>query len=107
MSDLSIQVEQPGNELTIVRLTGLFEGMAAVEGGPQLSDILKKIKTPSLWLDFSCIEYIDSAALAVLIELAKEAAVRKIKFSLYRPVANVKKVLSITNVNKIISIIED
>ncbi len=106
MSDLSIQAEVLDPGLTMVRLSGIFEGMAAIEGESKFSEILKKIKTKQLWLDLSAIDYIDSSAVGVLINLTKATVERKVQLSLFKPNENVKKVLSVTHVDRMIPIIE-
>ena len=106
MSDLTIKTEIIDGHLTMVRLSGLFEGMAAIESEPKLMDILKKVKTPLLWLDFSGIAYVDSSAIGVLINLTRAAVAQKVQFSLCKPNENVRKVLSMTHVDRLIPIVE-
>ena len=106
MNDLSIQTEVLDPGLTMVRLSGIFEGTAAIEGESKFSEILKKIKTKQLWLDLSAIDYIDSSAVGVLINLTKAAVAQKVQMSFFKPSENVKKILNITHVDRMVPIIE-
>ena len=106
MNELIIRPEAPGEQLTVIRLSGVFEGMAAVEGEIKLSEILKDIQTKNVWIDLSEIVYIDSSAVGVLINLTKAAVAQKVQMSFFKPSENVKKILNITHVDRMIPIIE-
>ncbi len=106
MSDLTFKAESPDARLTIVRFSGLFEGMAAFDAEPKLMELLKKTTSPLLWFDFSEINYIDSSAIGVLINITKAAVAQKIQFSIYKPNDNVKKVLNVTHVDRLIPVVE-
>ena len=106
MNELIIRAEVPGAQLTVLRLSGVFEGMAAISGEAKLAEILKTVKTKNLWLDLSEIVYIDSSAIGALINLTKAAVEKKVQMSLFKPTENVKKVLNITHVDRMIPIIE-
>lgn len=58
----------------------------------------------NLAIDFAEIQYIDSAGVALLIDLSKEAADKKITFGLMNVIDPVKKVLYMTKVDKLLNI---
>ncbi len=105
MSQTPVQVEQVGAELTLMRVSGLFEGMAAMDAQPAILEAIKMVKTPVLWFDMTDVAYIDSAAIAVLITAVKAASSQGTQIWLYQPGENVRKVLAVTNIDKIIPII--
>lgn len=101
MSGLRIKaVTEKG--LTVLKLEGEFEGMAVLESREKFFEHLAKSK--SLAMDFAEIKYIDSAGVALLIDLAKEAADKKIGFGLMNVIDPVRKVLYITKVDKLLKI---
>ena len=106
MSEISIRTEILDGRLMLVRLSGIFEGMVAAEAEAPLLDILKKAKLPQVWIDFSEIDYIDSSAIGVLINLTKAAIALKTQVSIYKPNENIKKVISVTHVDRLIPIVE-
>ena len=107
MSNLTIKTETPDEQLTVIKLLGIFEGMTAIESEAQLLEIVKNTGTPQLWVDFAEIVYIDSAAVGILITTAKAAIAKNIHFMIWRPNVNVKKVLTVTHVDRLIPIIDE
>ena len=106
MSGLNITAEQPDKKLTVLRLSGEFEGIAAVEGKETLYKFLESGTSGTLMLDLAGIEYIDSAALSILLEMSKKAAAVKIDFGLLHVQDPVKKVLEVTRLDKVLKIFE-
>ena len=106
MSVLNIKVEQPDKTLTILRLSGEFEGNAALEGKEALHKFLESRSSGTLMLDLAGIEYIDSAALGILLEMSKKAVGSKIDFGLLHVQDPVKKVLEVTKLDKVLKIFE-
>ena len=106
MSGLNIRLEQPDAALTLLKLSGEFEGYAALDAKDQLLKYLECLSSGSLLLDMAGIEYIDSAALGILLEMAKNAAERKINFGLVHVHDPVKKVLEVTRVDKVLKIFD-
>lgn len=94
-----------GEGLAMLRVSGLFEGMEADACKGPMIDAVKKTKAGTVWFDLSSIAYVDSAALAVLIAVAKAAADRHLQFCLYKPSENVLKVLEMVNLDKLIPIV--
>ena len=101
MSGLKIEVQKDGG-ITLLKLKGEFEGMAALESRDAFFKHLTESK--NLALDFGEIEYIDSASVGLLIDLAKEAAAKHIRFGLMNVNGSIKKVLVLTQVDKLITI---
>lgn len=101
MSALKIDVRKDGG-ITLLQLKGEFEGMAALESRDTFFKHLAESK--NLTLDLGEIEYIDSAVVGLLIDLAKEASVKHIRFGLMNVHDPVKKVLVLTQVDKLITI---
>ncbi len=106
MKGLSIKAEQPDKKLTILRLSGEFEGYAALNGREALLKYLENKSACTLMLDLAGIEYIDSAALGILLEMSKNAEERRIDFGLLNLHDPVKKVLEVTHLDKVLKIFE-
>ena len=101
MSGLKIDVKKDGG-VTLLKLSGEFEGMAALESRDVFFKHLGESK--NLALDFGEIEYVDSAAVGLLIDLAKDASGKHVRFGLMNVRDSVKKVLVLTQVDKLITI---
>lgn len=101
---LKISVERPDATLTVLRLTGEFEGVSALNAQAEMLGALDANVSENFMLDFSEISYIDSAALGILLQMARSATSRGIKFGLLNVHDPVKKVLTITKVDKILTI---
>ncbi len=103
---LSVKLEVLDKQLAVIRLSGVFEGQAVMDAEAKLAEAVKKARTFQVWLDFSQIEYIDSMAVSVLLNLMRMAVEERVQLSLYKPNEKVKMVLSVTHVNRLIPIIE-
>ena len=101
MSELRAVPEKLDNFL-ILRLRGEFEGMAVIESKEELLGHIKKVAAQEIVMDFGEIQYIDSAGIGVLLEMAKKAASLGIRFGLLNANDSVKKVITITKVDKIL-----
>ena len=106
MGNLSIKSEQPDKGLTVLRLSGEFEGYAALDKKEELLKHLDDRKSGTLMMDFGEIGYIDSAALGILLEMSKMASEKKLKFGLVNVHDPVKKVIEITKLDKVLKIFE-
>jgi anti-anti-sigma factor len=104
VSGLKIGVDKPSDSFKILRLTGEFEGMAVIESKDALLAHLAEPGLKELVADFAEISYIDSAAIGVLLELAKSAQKMKIRFGLLNVPEAIKKVIVMTKVDKVIPI---
>ena len=106
MAKLKIKKETPEKGFTILRLSGEFEGLSIVEAKDELFDLLRKEARSEFVLDFGEIVYIDSAGIGVLLEMAKAADEQRVKFGLINVNPQVKKVIVVTKVDKILKIYE-
>ena len=106
MSGLTIKTEKPDKNLTILRLSGEFEGYAALDGKEELLRCAADTSCASLMLDMAGIEYIDSAALGILLEMSKIAANKKISLGLIHVLDPVKKVIQVTQLDKVLKILD-
>ena len=104
MSGLNIKAEQPDKSLTILKLSGEFEGYSALDSKEELFRHLRGRIAGTLMLDLEGIEYIDSAAIGLLLELSKEADGRKISFGLVHVHDPVKKVIEVTQLDRVLKI---
>ena len=104
MGVLKIQIEEPDKNLTVLRLSGEFEGYAALDGKETLFKHLADRSSGTLMLDLEGIEYIDSAALGILLELSKTADRLKISFGLVHVHDPVKKVIQVTKLDQVLKI---
>ena len=104
MSDLKMKVETPDKSLTVLRLNGEFENMAVINAKDELFGHLNAAKTSDFILDFAEISYIDSAGVGTLLEMAKTAKDKGVKFGLVNVQDPVKKVLLITKVDVVLKL---
>ena len=104
MSGLKITKETPDKNLTLVRVEGEFENTSILDAKEALLTLVREAKGPDLMIDFAEIEYIDSSGIGVLLDMAKAASERKLRFGLLNTNDHVKKVLVMTKVDKILKI---
>jgi len=97
---LTINVDRSADGLVALRLKGLFEGLDAIEAAPLLEKHLE-LARGALAVVLSEIEYIDSAAVGVLIELARKAAAKGLRMRVVDAQPAVRKVLEVTKVDRI------
>jgi anti-anti-sigma factor len=57
-------------------------------------------------IDFAEIQYIDSAALGILLEMSKLASAKKVQFGLIHVDGAVKKVIEVTKLDKVLKIFD-
>lgn len=67
--------------------------------------LLEGSKINTIAVDLSEIDYLDSAALGMLLLLKETAAAKKVGVTLVRPTGNVKKIIEIANFNKLFQIL--
>ncbi len=104
MSGLTIKKETPDKNLTVLRLKGEFENTSVLDAKEELFNCVREAKGSDVMIDFSEIEYIDSSGIGVLLEMAKIASERKLRFGAVNTNEHVKKVLLMTKVDKILKI---
>ena len=104
MSGLKIEIEKPDKKLTLLKLSGDFEGYSALDQKAGLMDSLSQVTQGTMMVDLGGVDYIDSAALGILLEMAKEASQKKIAFGLLHVQDPVKKIIEVTQLDKIIKI---
>ena len=105
MAGLKIVLENPEPGYSVIRLSGEWEGVAVLENKDKLLSLVEQNPNPNLMVDLAEIEYIDSAAVGALIEMAKKADSKKAKLVLVNLHPNVKKVLNIAHVDKLFTIL--
>ena len=66
--------------------------------------LLEGTRINAIAVDLSEIDYLDSAALGMLLLLKETAESKKVVVTLLRPTGNVKKIIEIANFNKIFHI---
>ena len=104
MSELKITRETPDKNLTVLRLQGEFENFSVLNAKEELFRHLREAKGPEVMIDFSEISYIDSSGISVLLDMAKLALERKLRFGVLNAAENVKRVLVMTKVDKLLKI---
>ena len=107
MTALKITVEKKSEKLIVLRLKGEFEGLSAVDRKNDLLSHVQDHAAESLCLDLADIAYIDSTTIGILLEMAAKAAEQKLKFGLIHANDNIKKVLSVTKVDKAITLFDE
>jgi len=103
MAELKIMAEKPDSRLTVLRLSGEFEGAAVLDSQDELFRLLSESVGSDFMMDLAEIAYVDSAAIGVLLQMAKIASGKKMRFGLLHANENIKKVLAVTKVNKILT----
>ena len=88
---------------SIVSLSGQFIGSDETYA---LRDRLKQIKSKNLILDLDNVTYINSTALGVLISAQADFLKKNGKVIITNISDNVKKIINITNINKIFEVTE-
>ena len=106
MAELKYTVEKTGKDLTVIRLSGEFEGYSVLNNKDALLEHVRQNTAKNLMIDFAEIEYIDSAAVGALLEMMKQAQSQKTSFGLLHVNEDVKKVLVVTKLDKILKIYE-
>ncbi len=106
VAELKIVLERPDKNLTVLRLKGEFEGLNVLNAQEELLGYVRTETAPDLIVDFAEIEYIDSAAIGILLQMAKMASEKKMKFGILHVNQHIKKVLEVTRTDKIIKIYE-
>lgn len=103
MSDLaSIEVTADGDEHSTVVVAGEIDASNADRVFRQLQAALD---TPSVTLDLSQLEFLDSAAVRVLFALAHSASLRGVGLSaLVPPASPVRRVLGLSGVDAVLAI---
>ncbi len=104
MGNLNISIEQPDKNVVILRLSGEFEGYAALDNKEQLLKCASEKSVGTLMIDLGGIEYIDSAALGILLEMSKICEKKKVQFGLVNVHDPVKKVIEVTKLDKVLKI---
>ena len=105
MSGLDVAVDRPEPSLTVLRLTGEFEGMSVLDAKDALLGHVASAEG-TLLIDLAGIAYIDSSAIGVLLEMARAASARRLKFALLHAADPIRKVLAITKVDKILPVLD-
>ena len=105
MGEFVFKEENPDPKTIVLRFSGEFEGLSAVGARSRLIHIVQEAAGKSVLIDLAEISYIDSAAIGVLIEISKAGAEKKVKLILTNVSDAVQKVLTITNVHKLFTII--
>ncbi len=96
------RVEQAEKGLVILRFSGSFEGLGAIQAAERLRHAVSENTAENIFVDLSLVDYIDSSAISTLLQMAKRSVEAKKKLSIIGANENVKKVLGITKVDKII-----
>ncbi len=104
--ELKIVVEKSSTDLTVLKLNGLFEGWSALGAQEQLFALIGQSTSKSLLLDMAEIEYIDSTAIGILLEMNKKGKEKGVAFGLLHVNAHVKKVLDVTKLSQTLTILE-
>ena len=104
MSQFETHTSRPDKDSVMLKIKGEFSGMDAIEFESQLMGHLD-VTTKKLILNLQEVPYIDSAALMLLAKCAEEAQKSHKEIVLLDPTDNIKKVLDITNMRRLFTII--
>ncbi len=104
--ELKVVVEKSSTDLTVLKLSGLFEGWSALGAQERLFALIGQSTSKSLFLDLAEIDYIDSTAIGILLEMNKKGKEKSIAFGLLHVNAHVKKVLDVTKLSQTLTILE-
>ncbi len=104
--ELKIDVDKSSKDLTVLKLSGLFEGWSALGAQEKLFALIAENTSKSIFLDLGEIEYIDSTAIGILLEMNKKSKTQAMAFGLMHVNAHVKKVLDVTKLSQTLTILE-
>ncbi len=92
------------NGVCIFSLKGkfVFSDNQAFKG---VVDVVKSSEFPSVILDLSELEFVDSAALGMFLVIRDEAKKRSVNLSLSNPVGHVQKMFTLSNFSSLFNII--
>lgn len=93
------------DSLSTLRPVGRFDFNSYRQFRDSYQPVLEDPKVKSIVIDLCDVQYIDSAALGVLLLLRDNATAAGKKVSLANPKGTVKEVLEIANFNKLFQII--
>ena len=106
MTALKITVKKKSDELTLLKLKGEFEGLSALGQKGEFLSAVQNHAAGNLFLDLAEIDYIDSTAIGILLEMAAKAAERNIRFGIVHANNNIRKVLSVTKIDKTLTVLD-
>ncbi len=104
MDDLKIFYDIQKNGSCIARIQGEMAGEDVMKIHDSMLDKIREITGREFFMDFKEAEYIDSAAIGLIFELAQVASERKINVAIVNASDTVKKVLNVTRVNEIVKV---
>ncbi len=104
MEGLKFHTDRPNQRTVILRLTGEFEGLPVLNAKEELLGLVRNETAQDFMVDFGEIEYVDSAAIGVLLEMSELASGKNMKFGLFNVNDHVTKVIEITKVDKVLKI---
>ncbi len=107
MPELKIIIDKPAKNLTVLRLSGDFEGQSVLDAKEKLLSEVEQSAGSNMMLDFAGIQYIDSAAVGILLEMMKLAHAKGTQFALIHLNEPVKKVFALTRLDKVIKIYDE
>ena len=89
-----------------VRVTGEVDIYTATQFKESIEKLIEA-NTKDIFLDLTDLSYIDSTGIGILIELRKGSMSRDLNMTLINPQKNVVKLLQLTGVDQIFSIVEE
>ncbi len=95
------------NDVTVLRFTGASELLAASLELHELADAIRVQNDTKVLIDLSKVSRIDSTGLGVLMNCYCHAIKNSGALKLLHPVAPVKRVLSVTKIDRILQSFED
>ena len=104
-ADLSVQVDELGPHL-LVRLSGDVDLESAPALTETLRTLLETIGAKPLVLDLTEVEFMDSSGLGVLVGVHQQAAVQGGALILAGPHPRVAKILRITKLDKVFTVVD-
>jgi anti-sigma B factor antagonist len=105
MAELEINTHYIGRVPT-VRLRGDFDSYSATRVR-RLLETYTQAEKPTLLVDLTAVEYIDSAGLGVLVAALKQATDRSGSLALVNPSVGVARVLRVTGLDTLFTIFSD
>ena len=106
MPSFKTESSQPDDKSVMLKIIGEFQGLDALQFEFQLMGHLEAAKKRFI-INLSEVPYIDSAALGLLVKCAQSAGQTKKEVVLLAPTENVMKVLDMTHLGKLFTILED
>ena len=104
VSGLKISFEKVKSNQCIVRIQGELAGEEVLRVQDSVMDALRQNSKGEFVLDFEDVDYLDSAGIGLIFDLAQTAQDERTRVSVVNAKDEIKKVLRVTKVDEIVKV---